>query len=247
MAEERLQRALARAGLGSRRTCEELIARGGVRVNGKVATLGDKVDPERDRVTLDGAAVNLDPGVRYLKLNKPAGVLTTMRDQQGRTDIRTFLPEQGPRVFPVGRLDRDTEGLLLLTNDGELANRLLHPSFGIEKEYLAEVEGVPTPAQLRLVRSGVELDDGFARARSVRSIDARGGLAQLSLVMTEGRKREVRRLLAAVGLPVRRLVRLRVGPIALGKLRPGEVRELTIEELLDLQRVVAKAERRARR
>jgi 23S rRNA pseudouridine2605 synthase len=246
MAEERLQRALARAGLGSRRTCEELIARGGVRVNGKVATLGDKVDPERDRVTLDGAAINLDPGVRYLKLNKPAGVLTTMRDQQGRTDIRTFLPEEGPRVFPVGRLDRDTEGLLLLTNDGELANRLLHPSFGIEKEYLAEVEGVPTPAQLRQVRSGVELDDGVARARSVRSVDARGGLAQLSLVMTEGRKREVRRLMAAVGLPVRRLVRLRVGPIGLGKLRPGEVRELAIEELLDLQRVVAKAERRAR-
>jgi 23S rRNA pseudouridine2605 synthase len=246
MAEERLQRALARAGLGSRRTCEGLIARGGVRVNGKVATLGDKVDPERDRVTLDGAAINLDPGVRYLKLNKPAGVLTTMRDQQGRTDIRTFLPEEGPRVFPVGRLDRDTEGLLLLTNDGELANRLLHPSFGIEKEYLAEVEGVPTPAQLRQVRSGVELDDGVARARSVRSVDARGGLAQLSLVMTEGRKREVRRLMAAVGLPVRRLVRLRVGPIGLGKLRPGEVRELAIEELLDLQRVVAKAERRAR-
>ena len=247
MAEERLQRALARAGFGSRRTCEELIARGGVRVNGKVATLGDKVDPERDRVTLDGAAVNLDPGVRYLKLNKPAGVLTTMRDQHGRADIRAFLPEDGPRVFPVGRLDRDTEGLLLLTNDGELANRLLHPSFGIEKEYLAVVEGVPTPAQLRLVRSGIELDDGFARARSVRSVDARGGLGQVSLVMTEGRKREVRRLMAAAGLPVRRLVRVRVGPIRLGKLRPGEVRELTIEELLDLQRVVAKAERRARR
>jgi 23S rRNA pseudouridine2605 synthase len=247
MAEERLQRALARAGFGSRRTCEELIARGAVRVNGKVATLGDKVDPERDRVTLDGAAINLDPGVRYLKLNKPAGVLTTMRDQQGRADIRTFLPQEGPRVFPVGRLDRDTEGLLLLTNDGELANRLLHPSFGIEKEYLAEVEGVPTSAQLRLVRSGVQLDDGFAQARSVRAVDARRGLGQVSLVMTEGRKREVRRLLAAVGLPVRRLVRVRVGPIRLGKLKQGEVRELTIEELLDLQRVVAKAERRARR
>ncbi len=247
MAEERLQRALARAGFGSRRASEQLIARGGVRVNGKIATLGDKVDPERDRITLDGAPVNLDPGARYFKLNKPAGVLTTMRDQRGRTDIRSFLPDEGPRVFPVGRLDRDTEGLLLLTNDGELANGLLHPSFGIEKEYLAEVDGVPTPAQLRLVRSGVELDDGFARARSVRSVDARGDLAQLSLVMTEGRKREVRRLLAAVGLPVRRLVRLRVGPIRIGRLRPGELRELTSEELLGLQRVVAKAERRARR
>src|SRR5881296_2236871 len=148
MVDERLQRALARAGFGSRRACEELIVRGGVRVNGRTATLGDKVDPAHDRVTLDGATVNLDPLVRYLKLNKPRGVLTTMRDQRGRADIRALLPPEGPRVFPIGRLDRDSEGLLLLTNDGDLANRLLHPSYGIEKEYLAEVTGAPRPAQL---------------------------------------------------------------------------------------------------
>jgi len=247
MAQERLQRALARAGFGSRRACEELIAGGSVRINGRVATLGDKVDPATDRVTFGGAPVNLDPDARYLKLNKPAGVLTTMRDQRGRPDIRSLLPEDGPRVFPVGRLDRDTEGLLLLTNDGELANRLLHPSFGIEKEYLAEVQGVPAPDQLRRLRSGVELEDGPARARSIRTVDARGGRAQLALVMTEGRKREVRRLLAAVGLPVTRLVRLRVGPVRLGRLKPGERRELSKDELLELQRAVARAERRGRR
>jgi 23S rRNA pseudouridine2605 synthase len=247
MADERLQRALARAGYGSRRACEELIARGDVRINGAVATLGDKVDPLLDRVTLRGIPVSLDPEVRYLKLNKPAGVVTTMRDQRGRADIRTYLPAEGPRVFPVGRLDRETEGLLLLTNDGELANRLMHPSFGIEKEYLAEVEGTPAPAQLRRVRSGVELEDGPARARSVRLVDSRGVRAQLSLVMTEGRKREVRRLLAAVGLPVTRLVRVRVGPVRLGRLKPGEGRELSGDEVLDLQRVIAKAERRVRR
>jgi 23S rRNA pseudouridine2605 synthase len=247
MAQERLQRALARAGFGSRRACEELIARGEVRINGDLATLGDKVDPQHDRVTIHGTPVNLDPEVRYLKLNKPPGVVTTMRDQRGRADLRAFLPDEGPRVFPVGRLDRDTEGLLLLTNDGDLANRLLHPSFEIEKEYLAEVDGVPTRDQLRRVRSGIDLEDGLARARSVRSVGAHGGRAQLSLVMTEGRKREVRRLLAAVGLPVVRLVRLRVGPIRLGRLRPGERRELTHDELIELLRVVAKAERRARR
>jgi 23S rRNA pseudouridine2605 synthase len=247
MADERVQRVLARAGYGSRRACEERIARGSVRINGKVATLGDKVDPSRDRVTLDGVPVNLDPEIRYLKLNKPRGVVTTMRDQRGRADIRSYLPAEGPRVFPVGRLDRETEGLLLLTNDGELANRLMHPSFGIEKEYLAEVEGIPTPVQLRRVRSGVELEDGPARATSVRVVDARGARAQLSLVMTEGRKREVRRLLDAVGLPVARLVRLRVGSVRLGRLKPGERRELTNEEILELQRVVAKAERRAAR
>lgn len=247
MAEERLQRALARAGFGSRRTSEALIASGSVRVNGKVATLGDKVDASRDRVTLDGAPVNLDPEARYLKLNKPVGVVTTMHDPHGRPDLRGVLPSDGPRVFPVGRLDRETEGLLLLTNDGDLGHRLLHPSYEIEKEYLAEVAGTPTPAALRRVRSGVELEDGPARAKGIRLVEARDGRAQLVVVMTEGRKREVRRLLAEVGLPVDRLVRVRVGPVRLGRLRPGQVRALTTEELLELQRVVEKASRRAAR
>ncbi|HEX6843477.1 MAG TPA: pseudouridine synthase [Actinomycetota bacterium] len=246
MAEERLQRALARSGIGSRRASEELIAAGRVRRNGVVATLGDKVDPERDVVEVDGVTVNLDPNVRYYALHKPSGVVTTMRDPQGRADIRGFLPE-GPRVFPVGRLDRDTEGLLLLTNDGDLANLLMHPRYEIEKEYLAQVQGRPTSTQLTSLRRGVPLEDGVASVRSVRVVDARGERAQLRLVMTEGRKREVRRLLAAVGLPVTRLVRLRVGPITLGRLAPGAARALTPDEVRTLRRAAEKAARRARR
>ena len=247
MVEERLQRALARAGYGSRRSSEELIAQGKVRVNGRIATLGDKVDGTRDEVTLAGTRINLDPEARYLVLNKPSGVLTTMRDQRGRADIRPFLPKDGLRVFPVGRLDRDSEGLLLLTNDGELANHLSHPRYGVEKEYLAEVAATPTAKLLASARAGVMLDDGPARARSVRLVDARHGRGQVAVVMTEGRKREVRRLLAAVGLPVTRLVRVRIGPIRLGRLKPGERRELTAEELLELQRAAAEGKRRAAR
>jgi pseudouridine synthase len=229
--EERLQRALARAGHGSRRSSEELIVAGRVTVNGRVATLGDKVDTGRDSVVVDGVTLNLDPSVRYLAFHKPAGVVTTMSDPQGRPDLRGYLPPDGPRVFPVGRLDRDSEGLLLLTNDGDLANRLLHPRFGVEKEYLAEVEGVPTDRQLGRIRRGVDLEDGPARAASARSVAASGGRGAVRVVMTEGRKREVRRLLAAVGLPVVRLVRLRVGPVVLGRLAPGALRELEPDEV----------------
>jgi pseudouridine synthase len=246
MAEERLQRALARAGFGSRRSCEELISAGRVKVNGRLATLGDKVDPTRDVVVLNGATVNLDPNVRYLALHKPVGVVTTMRDPQGRRDIREFVPDE-PRVFPVGRLDLDSEGLLLLTNDGDLAEALTHPRYGVEKEYLVEVQGTPTPKHLGALRRGVELDDGPARATSVRIVDARGERGQLALVMTEGRKREVRRLLAAVDLPVARLVRVRIGPISLGRLKAGAVRDLTADEVLLLAKLVAKAKRRVRR
>jgi pseudouridine synthase len=233
--EERLQRALARAGLGSRRGCEDLIREGRVSVNGTVATLGDRVDAQRDRVEVDGSIVNLDPGVRYLILNKPAGVVTTLDDPEGRPDLRGFLPE-GPRLFPVGRLDRDTEGLLLLTNDGELGNRLMHPRYGVEKEYLAEVDGEPTERRLARVRRGVELEDGPARALAARAVGSTGGRGAVRVVMGEGRKREVRRLLAAVGLPVVRLVRVRVGPVRLGRLKSGELRELTIDELRGLSR-----------
>ena len=246
MAEERLQRALARAGFGSRRSCEDLISAGRVKVNGRLATLGDKVDPTRDVVILNGATVNLDPNVRYLALHKPAGVVTTMRDPQGRRDIRAFVPDE-PRVFPVGRLDLDSEGLLLLTNDGDLAEALTHPRYGVEKEYLVEVEGTPTAKHLGALRRGVELEDGPARAASVRIVDARGERGQLALVMTEGRKREVRRLLAAVDLPVARLVRVRIGPISLGRLKAGAVRDLTADEVLLLAKLVAKAKRRVRR
>jgi len=235
MAAERIQKALARAGFGSRRACEELILQGRVTLEGRVATLGDKVDAETQVVAIDHVTVNLDPNVRYFALHKPRGVVTTMRDPQGRPDIRSLVPADGPRVFPVGRLDLESEGLLLLTNDGDLANRLMHPSFQVEKEYLAEVEGTPTAGQLARLRAGVELDDGLARAVRARSVGASGGRGAVRIVMTEGRKREVRRMLAGVGLPVTRLVRLRIGRVRLGRLAPGEIRELTLEEVLALR------------
>ena len=238
MPPERLQRLLARAGFGSRRASEQLIVEGRVTVNGTVATLGDRADPAEDEVRVDGLPVNLDPNVRYYALHKPVGVVTTMRDPQGREDVRGYLPREGPRVFPVGRLDRDTEGLLLLTNDGELANALTHPRFGVEKEYLAEVEGVPTAKHVGRLRRGVDLEDGHARAKGARVAGRARERGAIRVVMTEGRKREVRRLLAAVGLPVVRLVRVRVGPVLLGDLPPGERRELTHDEVVALRRVV---------
>jgi 23S rRNA pseudouridine2605 synthase len=238
VAAERLQRLLARAGYGSRRTCEELIVEGRVTLNGTLATLGDRADPVEDEVQVDGLEVNLDPNVKYYALHKPPGIVTTMRDPQGRPDISAFLPPDGPRVFPVGRLDRDTEGLLLLTNDGDLANALTHPRFGVEKEYLAEVGGVPTPRHIGRLRRGVDLEDGHARAKSARVAGRSGDRGAVRLVMTEGRKREVRRLLAAVGLPVTRLVRVRLGGVRLGGLAPGERRELTHDEVVALRRAV---------
>jgi len=238
---ERLQRSLARAGFGSRRACEEVIAAGRVQINGKVATLGDRLDPAVDEVRVDGSKVNVDPELRTFALHKPRGVTTTMRDSHAERDLTAFLPK-GVHVFPVGRLDRDTEGLLLLTNDGSLAHRLTHPRYAIEKEYLAEVSKPPSNRQLSRLRRGVELDDGTAKAvdaRSAGGAGGRGGAAGrggVRLVMIEGRKREVRRMLDAVELPVRRLVRVRVGPIRLGKLGPGQVRELEPEDVRALYR-----------
>ena len=235
MPEERLQRALARAGLGSRRACEELIEEGRVAVNGMVASLGDRVDPAADDVRVDDAKVPLNPELRYFALHKPVGVVTTMSDPAGRSDLTSFLPS-GIRVIPVGRLDRDSEGLLLLTNDGELANRLTHPRYGVEKEYLAEVEGLPNERKMARLVKGVELEDGMARARAARVVGRAGGRAAVRIVMAEGRKREVRRMLDAVGLPVRRLVRVRIGPMGLGRLKAGQIRELDPEETQTLYR-----------
>jgi 23S rRNA pseudouridine2605 synthase len=232
---ERLQRSLARAGFGSRRACEEVIAAGRVEINGRVATLGDRLDPAVDLVRVDGSKVNVDPELRTFALHKPRGVTTTMRDPHADRDLGGFLPK-GVHVFPVGRLDRDTEGLLLLTNDGSLAHRLTHPRYEIEKEYLAEVGKPPSKRQLALLRRGVELEDGPARAIDARSAGGAAGRGGVRLVMVEGRKREVRRLLDAVELPVRRLVRVRVGPIRLETLRPGEIRELEPEDVRALYR-----------
>lgn len=235
MAVERLQRTLARAGLGSRRACEELISAGRVEVNGRVALLGDRVDPAADELRVDGRRLSSDPGLRYFVLHKPRGVTTTMRDPHADRDLVRLLP-RGARVFPVGRLDRETEGLLLLTNDGELANRLAHPRHGVEKEYLAEVDGAPTQRHLARLRAGIHLEDGVARAVRARSVGRTAGRGALVVVMAEGRKREVRRMLGEIGLPVRRLVRTRVGPVRLGRLRAGEARELTPAEVRGLYR-----------
>lgn len=230
---ERLQKALARAGLGSRRACEELIADGRVTVNGEVAELGRRVDPERDVVELDGVLVPVAPGLVHYLLNKPAGVVTTASDPHGRPTVVGLVPDE-PRVFPVGRLDSATEGLLIVTNDGELAHRLTHPSFGVEKEYLAEVSGDPAPGAIRRLREGVELEDGVtAPARA-----ARVGPGALRIAIHEGRNRQVRRMCEAVGHPVKRLVRMRIGPIVDRSLAPGEWRHLTADEVLSLARAV---------
>jgi 23S rRNA pseudouridine2605 synthase len=232
---ERVQRSLARAGFGSRRACEELIVQGRVTIDGTVATLGDKVDPETAVVAVDRITVNLDPNVRYYALHKPVGVVTTMHDPQGRPDMRTLMPADGPRVFPVGRLDRDSEGLLLLTNDGELTNRLTHPRYGIEKEYLAEVEGIVSAGSVRKLRDGIELDDGVTAPAKVSQPDQ----GVLRIAIHEGRNRQVRRMCEAIGHPVRRLVRVRIGPLTDRRLQPGAWRELTGDELRSLEQAVA--------
>jgi 23S rRNA pseudouridine2605 synthase len=242
---ERLQKVLARAGLGSRRACEELIAAGRVTVNGELATLGLRVDVTHDSVVLDGVRVVVLPGLVHYLLNKPRGVVSTADDPQGRPRVTQLVPGD-PRVFAIGRLDTDTEGLLLMTNDGELAQRLTHPSFGVEKEYLAQVEGVPQRAALRLLRGGVELEDGPTAPAKVGAVgDVRDGV--LRIVIHEGRNRQVRRMCEAVGHPVRRLVRVRVGPIVLRGLGPGEWRELSQKELRALDEAVTPREPPARR
>ena len=227
---ERLQKVLARLGFGSRRACEELIAEGRVRVNGHTAVLGRRIDPHHDRVEVDGVAVGVRADLVYYLLNKPRGVVTTASDPQGRGAVVDLVPAE-PRVFPVGRLDADTEGLLVLTNDGDLAHRLTHPSFGVEKEYLAEVEGHPSPGALRRLRHGVALDDGVTAPARVSLVEPRA----LRIAIHEGRNRQVRRMCAAVGHPVTRLVRTRIGPLADRGLRPGQWRPLTMAEVRALQ------------
>jgi len=231
---ERLQKVLAAVGLGSRRACEELIAEGLVTVDGEVAVLGRRVDPETAHIEVEGVPLSVRPGLVHYLLNKPAGVLTTADDPQGRPTVVGLVPA-GPRVFPVGRLDADSEGLLLLTNDGDLTHRLTHPSFGVEKEYLAEVEGTPTRGELRRLREGVELDDGMTAPARVALVPPRA----LRIVIHEGRNRQVRRMCAAIGHPVVRLVRTRIGPLADRSLAPGEWRTLTTDEVRALERAAA--------
>jgi 23S rRNA pseudouridine2605 synthase len=231
---ERLQKILAQLGVGSRRACEELIAAGRVAVNGEIAVLGRRVDPGTDRVAIDGVPVGIRPGLVYYAVNKPAGVISTASDPQHRPAVTGLVPPK-PRVHPVGRLDADSEGLLLLTNDGDLTFRLTHPRFGVEKEYLVLVEGTPTRGALRRLREGVVLEDGPTAPARVASVGPHG----LRITIHEGRNRQVRRMCDAIGHPVRRLVRTRIGPVRIGKLAPGEWRELTSGEVRSLERELA--------
>ena len=231
---DRLQKVLARAGIGSRRACEDLIADGRVSVNGEVAELGRRVDLTHDRVEVDGAPISLRDDLVHYLLNKPTGIVTTADDPQGRRTVVDLVPAE-PRVFPVGRLDLDTEGLLILTNDGELTHRLTHPSFGVDKEYLAHVDGDPGRQALRRLRDGVELDDGPTAPAKVARVSA----GVMRITIHEGRNRQVRRMCEAIGHPVLRLVRTRIGPITDTKLPPGEWRPLTIDEVRALERATA--------
>jgi 23S rRNA pseudouridine2605 synthase len=229
----RLQKVLARTGFGSRRAAEELIAAGRVTVNGERAELGRRIDPAADVVEVDGVLVVVAEGLVHYLLNKPRGVVTTASDPEGRRTVVQLVPDE-PRVFPVGRLDADTEGLLLLTNDGELAHRLTHPSFGIDKEYLAEVSGRPTPGEVRALRSGVVLDDGPTAPAKVALVSP----GVLRITIHEGRNRQVRRMCEAIGHPVRRLIRTRIGPITDRRLKPGEWRPLNGDEVQSLARAI---------
>jgi len=223
---ERVQKVLARAGFGSRRAAEELVRDGRVSIDGQPARLGDRVDPAVAHVSVDGVPVPTAPGLVYYLLHKPDRVVTTADDPQGRRTVVDLVPAQ-PRVFPVGRLDYDTSGLLVLTNDGQLAQLLTHPRHGVPKTYLAEVAGTPSRAALHQLRAGVVLDDGPTAPAKVRQVGARGDATALEITIHEGRNRQVRRMCEAVGHPVTRLVRTRVGPVRDERLRPGEWRPLT--------------------
>ena len=226
---QRLQKVLASAGQGSRRTCEDMIIEGRVTIDGVVATVGDKVDPATARIEIDGALVPVAPGLVHYLLNKPPGVVTTASDPEGRTTVLELVPDF-PRVFPVGRLDLMTEGLLILTNDGAFAHDLMHPSKGVEKEYLAQVRGDPTPASVRSLREGVELDDGLtAPAKVSRVTDG-----VLRITIHEGRNRQIRRMCESIGHPVERLVRTRIGGVGDATLKPGQWRNLTVKEVARL-------------
>ncbi|HEX6499974.1 MAG TPA: pseudouridine synthase [Micromonosporaceae bacterium] len=235
---ERLQKVLAAAGVGSRRACEELIAAGRVRVDGRIARLGDKVDPVAAEIYVDGERVVTDTRLVYLAMNKPRGVVSTMADEKGRAAIADYLGNVPQRVYHVGRLDADSEGLLLLTNDGTLAHRLMHPSFGVTKTYLAEVPGPVRPALRRQLMAGVDLEDGPARVDAFRVVDSVPGRVLVEVVLHEGRKHIVRRLLDAVGHPVNRLVRTSIGPIRLGDLKAGRTRRLNRAEVAALYKAV---------
>lgn len=230
---ERLQKVLARAGYGSRRVCETLIEERRVTVDGRLAELGNRVDVSSAIICVDGKLAPATPNKVYFLLNKPVGIITTASDPQGRPTVLTLI-ESPYRIFPVGRLDMNTEGLLILTNDGRLAHLLTHPSSGVAKEYLARVEGDPAPSALRQLREGVELEDGRTSPAQVSRVSE--GL--LRIVIHEGRNRQVRRMCSAVGHDVTRLVRTRIGPLQDPTLAPGAYRQLSLGEVRKLMEAV---------
>jgi 23S rRNA pseudouridine2605 synthase len=235
----RLQKVLAAAGVGSRRHCEELIGAGRVEVDGQIVRrYGARVDPEQQIIRVDGKRIPARQDILYLAFNKPPKVLTAMSDDRGRRTVTDFLGDRAERLFHVGRLDYDTEGLMLLTNDGELAHRLAHPSYEVAKTYLADVPGPVSRDLGRRLATGVELEDGVVIADQFRVLERAGSRALVEITLHEGRKHIVRRMLAEVGHPVSRLVRTTVGPVKLGRLRPGETRDLTTKEIGELYAAV---------
>ena len=236
----RLQKVMAAAGIGSRRACEKMIEEGRVSVNDEVVLeQGRRVDPETDIIRVDTLRINTAAGNVYLAMNKPRGYVTAMSDPEGRPTVGDLVADRVERLFHVGRLDADTEGLLLLTNDGELAHRLSHPSYEVPKTYLAEVLGPMARDVGKRLREGVQLEDGIVRVDSFKLIDSTSNKVLVELVLHEGRKHIVRRALAEVGHPVQQLVRTAVGPVQLGSQKPGKIRVLTRDELAGLFTLVA--------
>lgn len=245
--EERLQKILARANLGSRRSCETIIAEGRVTVDGRVAVLGDKADPAINRIAVDGRLLVIsrqqgdDEALIYIALNKPRGVISSLEDEmeEGRTTVRDLIQiDNAIHIYPVGRLDKPSEGLVLMTNDGELAHRLTHPRYGHEKVYIVTVEGSIPDKVLDQWCRGVMLDDRITAPAPIEVIERETGSTKLRIILREGRKRQIRRIAAALGHPVRQLIRERIGPLTLGDLKPGQWRYLSEQEVSQLLRSV---------
>jgi pseudouridine synthase len=243
MPAERLQKIMAQAGIGSRRACEEIIRQGRVEVDGEIATLGLKADLGRQRIVVDGQPLSRTEPLTYVAVHKPRGILAVTQDDRGRRTVRDLVTLPG-HLYPVGRLDATSEGLILLTNDGELANRLTHPRYEHDKEYHVLVQGFPSDATLRKWRRGVYLDGRRTAPATVTRRRQEKGTTWLRIVMREGRKRQIRRVASSLGHPVLRLIRQRIGPLQLGKLQAGEWRHLSKQEIQALRRVKRGAPRR---
>lgn len=244
MAEERLQKVMAHAGVASRRVSEEMITAGKVTVNGKLVTeLGVKVDPDKDAIKVNGKLIKGREKSVYYMLHKPRGVITTASDERGRKTVLDILPKIDERVYPVGRLDYNSEGLVLLTNDGRLANKLMHPSFNVRKFYIVELKGEFSEEALETMRSGVKLDDGVTSPAYAELLSSEPRKSLLKLGIREGKNRQIRRMCAALGYDVTRLIRTQIGPIKLGNLGVGQCRQLTVQELGKLQQAVKRGAR----